>query len=451
MSQQKLQHRQPLLAAASTSLSDNISDGSTSNDDTPVNGYGSVGSVQESRDINADTAHRHLSSSTETFFHIVCITAGTGILQLPYALSSGGWAGVLYIALAAAISAYSGKILILCLYHKHGVRLKSYSEVAEAAFGPRGRVILRTLKDFNLLGVVGIYIVLAGVSIHSLAVGSAVEHLGARFWIAASSAAVWIAVVLAREVHDVFFLSIFGTLTTVAMVIIVACLGISDYEFLHTRPPTKLIDLNMAPISLASICFSFGGNLNWPDLEGSMKSPKKWGMTLSFATGFVALIYLCVAIVGYGVYGDHVRSPIFLSLPPGLAVVTAKAMITAHVLLTCPILLTAVFIEAERDMSINSETLSSTREWLYRTGFRSLVMVVIAFFALFVSEFSKIVPVLGAIAGSLVVFVIPVACYIQLFKDQLLFSVWEYAWCALIVFVGLGCLVVGTSQAIADL
>ncbi|KAJ2083826.1 hypothetical protein H4R24_000478 [Coemansia sp. RSA 988] len=450
MSQQKPQHRQPLLAA-STSSRDNSSSGSNSRDNTPVNGYGSAGSVQEDRDTNTDVAHRHLSSSTETFFHIVCITAGTGILQLPYALRSGGWVGVLYIALAAVISVYSGKILIRCLYHKHGVRLKSYSEVAEAAFGPRGRAILRTLKDFNLLGVVGIYIVLAGISIDSLAVGSAVGHLGGRFWIAASSVAVWIAVVLAREVHDVFFLSIFGTLTTVAMVIIVVCLGITDSEFLHTRPPTKLIDFNMAPISLASICFSFGGNLNWPDLEGSMKSPKNWSTTLSLATGFVALIYLCVAIVGYGVYGDHVRSPIFLSLPSGLAVVAAKAMITAHVLLTCPILLTAVFIEAERDMSINSETLSSTREWLYRTGFRSLVMAAIAFFALFVSDFSKVVPVLGAIAASLVVFIIPVACYIRLFKDQLFFSIWEYAWCALIVCVGLGCLVVGTSQAIADL
>ncbi|PIA16921.1 hypothetical protein COEREDRAFT_80963 [Coemansia reversa NRRL 1564] len=450
MSQQKLHHRQPLLAASTTSNS-NTSGVSTSGSNTPGNGYGSADSEQESGDTNADAAHRHLSSSTETFFHIVCITAGTGILQLPYALKSGGWIGVLYIALAAAISAYCGKILICCLYHKDGVRLKSYSEVAEAAFGPRGRMFLRALKDFNLLGVVGIYIVLAGVSINSLAVGSAVEHLGARFWIAASSVAVWAAVVLAREVHDVFFLSIFGTLTTVAMVIIVICLGISDFEFLHTRPPTKLVDLNMAPISLASICYSFGGNLNWPDLEGSMKSPKKWSMTLSLATGFVAFIYLCVAIVGYGVYGDYVRSPIFLNLPPGLAVVAAEAMITAHVLLTCPILLTAVFIEAERDMSINSDTLSLARERLYRIGFRSLVIVVIAFFALFVSDFSKIVPVLGAFAASLVVFVIPVACYIRLFKDQLLFSVWEYAWCALIVCVGLGCLVVGTSQAIADL
>ncbi|KAJ1658401.1 hypothetical protein GGF38_004252, partial [Coemansia sp. RSA 25] len=100
----------------------------------------------------ASAASQPKGSATETFFHIVCITAGTGILQLPYALKEGGWFGALYIVLAAAISAYTGNILIKCLYHKQGTRLRSYSEVVEAAFGRYGRMVARGLKDFNLLG-----------------------------------------------------------------------------------------------------------------------------------------------------------------------------------------------------------------------------------------------------------------------------------------------------------
>ncbi|KAJ2358680.1 hypothetical protein GGF43_000650 [Coemansia sp. RSA 2618] len=445
------QQQQPLLAS-SGSVGERGANGDSNNGASASDSYGSVDN--EYNNIQAEERVpeiSHLSSTTETFFHIVCITAGTGILQLPYALKSGGWAGVAYIALAAAISAYTGKILIRCLYYKHGVRLRSYSEVAEAAFGPRGRLVVRNLKDLNLLGVVGIYIVLAGISIDSLVIGTPVEQLGERFWIAASAVIVWAAIVAARQIHDVFVLSIFGTLTTVVMVVIVIWLGVIDSEFMHVRPPTKAIDLRMAPISLASICFSFGGNLNWPDLEASMKSPKKWSKALSLATTFIAFIYACVAVVGYGVYGDHVRSPIFLSLPPGIAVVAAKAMITAHVLLACPILLTAVFIEAEHDLNISSATLSVTKERLWRAAFRSLLMLVIAMFALFVSDFSKIVPILGAVAASVVVFVIPVACYFRLFRNQRQFSPWEYVWCGLIVCIGLMCLVIGTSQALADL
>ncbi|KAJ2785440.1 hypothetical protein H4R18_000523 [Coemansia javaensis] len=393
-----------------------------------------------------DGAPAGQSSALETFFHIVCITAGTGILHLPYALRAGGWAGLLYIALAAVVSAYTGRILVRCLYHRPGARLQSYPDVVEAAFGPRGRAAVRALKDANLLGVVGTYVVLAGVSIDSLAVGSAAGGLGPRFWIGASAAAVWAAVVRARAVHDARLLSVFGTLTTVAMVAIVVGLGLSDAAMRAERPPTRAVDVRMAPVALASVCFAFGGNLNWPDLEASMRSPKHWGRTLSLATAFVALIYLCVAAVGYGVYGDRVQSPVFLSLPPGIAVVAAKAMVTAHVLLACPILLSAVFIEAERDLGIGPDGARPARAAL-----RTAVMAAVAAAALLVPDFSRLVPVLGAVAASLAVFVVPVACYVRLLGAQRGLSAREYAWCALVAAVGLVCLVVGTAQALADL
>ncbi|KAJ2841491.1 hypothetical protein GGI22_007870 [Coemansia erecta] len=126
-------------------------------------------------------------------------------------------------------------------------------------------------------------------------------------------------------------------------------------------------------------------------------------------------------------------------------------MITAHVLLACPVLLTAVFIEAENDLGIGVAAGDSIRARFYCKVLRSLLLGLVAFFAVFVSDFSKVIPIFGAVAASMVVFVIPVACYIRLFRAQRAFSAWEYAWCALIVCVGLICLVIGTSQAIVDL
>ncbi|KAJ2718696.1 hypothetical protein GGI07_005632 [Coemansia sp. Benny D115] len=445
-----LRQQQPLLSSTSTH---NSSIDAASNA-AAASSYGAA----PSNDGNGDgdpgggsLVLRNQSSVVETFFHIVCITAGTGILQLPYALKQGGWIGVLYIGLAAAISAYSGNVLVRCLYCVPGMRLKSYSEVAEAAYGKGGRLLVRALKDINLLGVVGIYIVLAGVNIDSLLAGTSLGWLGVQFWIAVSAAMIWVVIVLARQIHDVFLLSVFGTLTTVAAVVIIVCLGLGDEAYRDARPPTKLMDFTLAPISLASVCFSFGGNLNWPDLEASMKSPRQWSSTLVSATAFIAAIYLCVAAVGYGVYGDLVKSPILQSLPPGIPVVAANAMITAHVLLASPILLTAVFIEAERDLDLSSAALSPSRQWLYRVGFRSMLMLGLALCALFVSDFSKFVPILGAIAASMVVFVIPVACYVRLFKGQRAFTSAEYVWCGLIVCIGLLCLVIGTAQALANL
>ncbi|KAJ2783106.1 hypothetical protein GGI15_002702 [Coemansia interrupta] len=442
--QSKQQQSQPLLGSPSATAS-----GSNNNGDPVAAGEQGYGTV--ARSSPEDTPEvRNLTSSTEVFFHIFCILAGTGILQLPYALKEGGWAGIFYIVLVAFISTYCGNIVVKCLYCTPGMRLKSYSQIVEVAFGRSGRQVVRTLKDFNLLGVFGVYIVLAGININSLLAGTALDQLGVQFWIIASSLMVWAVIVLAREVHDVFLLSIFGTLTMVATVVIIVWLGLVDLEYQEVRPPTKLVDLKLAPISMASICFSFGGNLNWPDLEASMKSPKQWSRTLSLATAFTAFIYICIAAVGYGVYGDLVKSPIMLSLPPGIPVVVANAMMTAHVLLASPILLTSVFSEAERDLDFHSAALSPRRQWIYRAVFRSIVMLTLTLVAVFVSDFSKGVSILGAVAESMVIFVIPIVCYIKLFKDKRVFTRAEYIWCGIIVTIGLMCLIVGTSQAIAN-
>ncbi len=45
-----------------------------------------------------------------------CIIAGTGILQLPYALRLSGWVGIAVILFSAFVNEYTGKLLIECLY-----------------------------------------------------------------------------------------------------------------------------------------------------------------------------------------------------------------------------------------------------------------------------------------------------------------------------------------------
>ncbi|KAJ1939557.1 hypothetical protein GGF37_004350 [Kickxella alabastrina] len=107
------------------------------------------------------------------------------------------------------------------MYCTPGMQLKLYSEVTKAAFGWGGRMVVRMLKDFNLLGVVGIYIALAEINNHSLVAGMLMDHLGVQFWIAFSALLVWAVIFMACKVNDVFVFSLFGTLTTVATVVII--------------------------------------------------------------------------------------------------------------------------------------------------------------------------------------------------------------------------------------
>jgi hypothetical protein len=87
-------------------------DGSGSDD-----GAGGGGQGHEAPDSALGEAGAAAHSDPNTaLYHIVCVIAGTGILQLPFALALSGWLGILVIIFAAMVNEYTGKLLIECLY-----------------------------------------------------------------------------------------------------------------------------------------------------------------------------------------------------------------------------------------------------------------------------------------------------------------------------------------------
>ena len=87
---------------------------------------------------NEDTTEiSHKATNLESMFHIVCVIAGTGLLQIPYALAQSGWLGILLILLSAWMTTYSGELLADCLYQTTG-RLNGFPEIGLVAFGIYG-------------------------------------------------------------------------------------------------------------------------------------------------------------------------------------------------------------------------------------------------------------------------------------------------------------------------
>ena len=48
---------------------------------------------------------------SQSVFNIVCIIAGVGVLNLPYALKETGWIGILVFVVAALVNFYTGHLL----------------------------------------------------------------------------------------------------------------------------------------------------------------------------------------------------------------------------------------------------------------------------------------------------------------------------------------------------
>ncbi|KAJ2986557.1 hypothetical protein HDV02_006653, partial [Globomyces sp. JEL0801] len=68
------------------------------------------------------------ATSYESLYHIVCVVAGTGLLQIPYAFSQAGWIGALLLIASAFVNWYTGNLIIKCLNHK-GKRLEGYPHI----------------------------------------------------------------------------------------------------------------------------------------------------------------------------------------------------------------------------------------------------------------------------------------------------------------------------------
>ena len=109
---------------------------------------------------------------------------------------------------------------------------------------------------------------------------------------------------------EVAFMSAFGagaTFAVVMIVLIVSCLDakLITYPVIHSP-----VVWTQFPIALATISFSFGGNVVYPHVEASMRKPKQWPWVVAAGLSTCAILYFMTAIPGYFIYGESVNSPI---------------------------------------------------------------------------------------------------------------------------------------------
>ncbi|KAK9721637.1 hypothetical protein K7432_003264 [Basidiobolus ranarum] len=417
---------------------------------TTYHTYDSIGAI-ESHKPNASENELfdegNHGSNLGAYFNLVCIMAGTGILQLPLCLMEGGWIGILSILLCATIVYYTGNLLIKCLY-VDGIRLNSLPEVGEAAFGPIGKKIVTFFTWTILFGSSALFLILAATNLTALC-SSFLPNWDETTWVIVCALVTWLPFVLMKTLKEVAILSFFGAFSTVIMVVVIIVLGIIDLPANLSNSHT-FANIGAFPSVLAAIGFSFGGNCVFPHVEHSMKDRKSWPKVYGYSILTVAGMYLLTAIVGYYVYGDKTQSPILANLPSGAYLTLAVSVITAHVLLTNPILLASLSLEAETNLNIDLAHMSPAREFLTRALFRSILIFSAAVVAIKLHFFSDVMTLLGAISNSMLIFVLPVLFNFKLFGVRNA-SATKFIWSGIIVTVGILCCCLGTYQAMNNL
>ncbi|KAJ9084907.1 hypothetical protein DSO57_1019239 [Entomophthora muscae] len=353
---------------------------------------------------------------------------------------------------------YSGKFTAACLYYDGLNRLNGYIDIGGAAFGNFGRRLVEASTSTLIIGACGLYLILASESFAMMDTWTGWTH---REWIIICMVVSCTPFVTIKTLKEASLLSLFGVVTTIIMVVVIVSIAFSD--FLEIRrsagslpiptaglPSYHWVRFDSLPLALASISFSFGGNIVFPHVESSMQNPKSFTKVLKYSLIFVVMLYAAVATAGYLAYGDKTESPIFNNLPSTKIVTIAIVMLSLHVLLTIPINLTSFALDIEHSLGFNSNQLSLSQQSLYRVCFRVFISLLTLSVAIFVPYFDHVMALLGALSNGTLVFILPPIFYIKLFGWRSS-SLSDKVASIVMVTTGMFVLVVGSSQAITAL
>ena len=318
--------------------------------------------------------------------------AGTGILQLPYTLNQGGWATLGVLFLVGAMTRYTGKELIKCLYEgaakkdsllavedaseARRPRLEGYAAIGEAAFGRPGKVLVHIFHKATLVGVCTLFLILAAKFLMegiggggndgffpSLGDGSPESVTKwTRIWTGVSLAVVCIPVVFVKTLKEISLVAGIGATASLLTVLVTLVLSIALYPISSSSPvpfPDAFRNASFAHVNHTAKTCKFSERIFWNRspleamrsflLSRNMRDPRKFGKVFDFAYVALMVMYLVVGCIGYATGKSHLQ-PICATFPKyvyrhGHHQHDNQLIIAIHVLCAYPVLVRVVVNE----------------------------------------------------------------------------------------------------------
>ncbi|KAF9901753.1 hypothetical protein BX616_002154 [Lobosporangium transversale] len=380
------------------------------------------------------------------------MVAGTGTLSMPYAVAQSGWLGVVIVMLALFMSTTTGNMLIQCLYLNTDRRRSSFQQIARDAYGSMGHYIAVGAVGINLFGCAILYIILASTLIHGMVANPNDPSVPPSTFFIGCSLFVWVCLIFTKSMKEIAVLSLIGAGATVGVVMITV--GVSAEMVIHRAVEAvaathQFADWSKVPLSLATMSYAYGGNVVYPQVEQTMKHPRKWSTALWLALSTCFVMYISIAVAGYLAFGNLTMNPILENLPHGVWSTLANSLITLHVLLAAPILLASFAVMIEDSIAARApafEQGTKSQQFLKRATSRTIVILFAGLVASALPYFGDLMDLLGALATCLLVYVMPVLFYYRLGGMKNVFWL-NQMWIWFIFVVGMVVIVVGTYDA----
>ncbi|GIL72720.1 hypothetical protein Vretifemale_3019 [Volvox reticuliferus] len=268
------------------------------------------------------------STFVQAVFNVVNVMMGVGLLSLPFALKSSGWVGLVVLWVMGIATNYTAKALCECadaVLKRQGANAGpvGYEEIAEAAFGSIGRLIISTIIYVELFGTCALLFILEGDNMFKLFGPSSLASNPSMYMLLA--AAIMIPTVWLPDLKALSFLGAAGVTATCTVSAAVA------YTFLSGSftpgAPTSLANWATLPLVLGICTFCYSGHGVFPAIQKSMKEPQHFPQVLNVAYLVVAVLCTLMGGAGYYMYGTGALDLITFNLTGVLAAVCASVIL----------------------------------------------------------------------------------------------------------------------------
>ncbi|KAB1994205.1 hypothetical protein ES319_D13G084000v1 [Gossypium barbadense] len=321
------------------------------------------------------------TSFFRTCFNGLNALSGVGILSLPYALAQGGWLSLFLLFLVAVLCWYTGLLLRRCM-DTHPL-IKTYPDIVEFLILGDNLDKLFPNTAFKV----------AGMKIRGKVMLTSLIVLPTT----------WL-----KSLALLAYVSAGGVLASFILVICIFWVGAVDKVGFHEND----LDLNWRgmPIAISMFAFCYCGHAVFPTLCSSMKDRSKFSKVLLVCFITSTINYGSMAVMGYLMFGEHLKSQVTLNLP--IKKMTTKIAIyttlinplTKYAIITTPIT-TAI---EETSLFCNSRSLSI----LIRTALVSSTVIV----ALTIPFFGYVMAFIGSFLSVTASMLLPCLCYLKLNK-----------------------------------
>uniref|UniRef100_A0A0A9E581 Amino acid transporter transmembrane domain-containing protein n=1 Tax=Arundo donax TaxID=35708 RepID=A0A0A9E581_ARUDO len=350
------------------------------------------------------------STFVRTCFNGLNGLSGVGLLSIPYALSEGGWLSLALLLAVAAVCCYTGLLLQRCMAASPAVR--GYPDIGALAFGREGRLAASAFLYAELYLVAIGFLILEGDNLDKLFPGTTLGLGGGLVVSGKQLFVVLVAVVILpttwlRSLGVLAFVSASGVLASAVVVFCVLWAAVVDGVGFQGKG--RMLNVSGLPTALGLYTFCYCGHAIFPTLCNSMKEKEKFSRVL--VTCFVActLNYGSMAILGYLMYGDDVKSQVTLNLPEGkisskLAIYTTLINpFSKYALMVTP-LATAV---EERLLAGNKRSINIL--------IRTLIVLSTVVVALTVPFFGHLMALVGSLLSVMASMLLPCIFYLKIF------------------------------------